>query len=115
MKKGALFPMRIADPSELLSLYEGKTPGAHILLGAASASSLFHTLPILSTDSTGRNYGILIPFDTAIKIIVSTSFFQLADATGLPLPRGITSQIPVTVQSGTQPTLLKLTVTAIIK
>jgi hypothetical protein len=41
MKKGAAVPIRVEDPAKLLEQYEGKTPGAHLLLGVFSKARSF--------------------------------------------------------------------------
>ena len=111
LRRGATVPVRIDDPGQFLSQSGAKTPGAGLLLGFATDSSLFHTLPLTSADQTGRNYQIVIPFDTTVKLIITSSHLQIADAAGLMLPVGVTSQIAVTVPSGAQPPLLRFVVT----
>jgi hypothetical protein len=50
-------------------------------------------------------------FDVPVKLLVSSSFFQLSDAVGLPLPRGGSTAIPVTVPTGRNPGVIRLIVT----
>ena len=111
VKKGVAVPIRVDDPGQLLSQHEGKTPGAHLLLGVSNDVLVFHPAPLTSQDSNGRNHQILIPFDATVKLVVSSSFFQLNDAAGIPLPRTGSIAIPVNVQTGQQPIPIKFTVT----
>jgi hypothetical protein len=110
LKKGAAVPIRIDDPSQLLSQHEGKTPGAHLLLGVGNDAFAFRPVSILAQDANGRDHQIIVPFNLPVKLVVHSSFFQLSDATGIPLSR-TGAAIPVLVPSGTQPTIIKLKVT----
>jgi hypothetical protein len=111
LKKGVAVPIHVNDPGQWLAQNEGKTPGAHLLLGVANDAFVFEPAAITSQNSTGRNYSVVIPFATSVNLIVSSSFFQLSDATGTPLPRTGSTAIPITVSNGQQPTTLTLTVT----
>lgn len=114
LKKGVAVPIRVDDPGQLLTQNEGKTPGAHLLLGAGNDAFVFQQARVTSQDSTGRNHQIVIPFDTPVQLVVSSSFFQLSNVTtGLPLPRAGSTVIPVTVPSGQQPATVRLIVTGV--
>ncbi len=114
MKKGAVVPVRIDDPGQLLLQGSATPQGAHLLAGVASDTSFFHTLPLVSADSTGRSYQIVIPFDTTVELVISTPL-QLANATGVPLASGATALVPVTVPSGSLAPLLRFVVTGAAK
>jgi hypothetical protein len=103
-------PIRVNDPAQLLPQNEGKTAGAHLLIGIANDGGVFRPAPVISQDATGRNYQIVIPFNHPVNLSVYSSFFQLAGANGISLPRTGTS-IPVTVSSGQQPAAITLLVT----
>lgn len=101
-----LLHIRVSDPGQLLTLHEGKTPGAHLLLGVGTDSLAFRIATLLSQDASGRNYQILIPFDRRVNISVTSAFFRMLGANGIALPRS-GNMIPVIVPSGQQaPTLL---------
>jgi hypothetical protein len=110
LKKGVIVPVRVDDPGQWLSENERESAGAHLLLGVSNDRFVFHPAMISSQDSGGRSYGILIPFDAPAKLLVSSAFFRLSDAVGLPLRLGSTA-IPVTVPAGQNPGLIRLTVT----
>ncbi len=112
MKKGAVVTVRIDDPGQLVSPTGTLTKGGYLLLGVTSDSSFFHTLPLLSTDSTGRNYQLVVPFDTAVKFVISSSL-RFVNASGVALAGGVSALIPVTVASGTQAPVLKFVATAV--
>src|SRR5260370_32092337 len=103
MKKGVAVPIRIDDPGQLLSQNEGKTPGAHLLLGVGNDAFVFLPAPVTSTDLNGRNQQIVIAYNTSVKLVVASTFFKLNDAAGQPLARTGTAMIPITVPSGPQP------------
>jgi hypothetical protein len=111
MKRGAAVPIRVDDPAQLLSQHEGKTPGAHLLIGAGNDASVFLPAPITSKDVAGRNYQVVIPFNSPSKLVVRSAFFQLADAAGSPLSRAAATFIPLSVPSGQQPATIRLRVT----
>jgi len=103
--------VRVDDPDQRLAQHEGKTAGAHLLLGVGSDNFVFHPASIAAQDSMGRNYRILIPFGVPVKLVVNSSFFQLTDAVGLPLSRTSSTLIPVIVPSGQNPGTIRLIVT----
>jgi hypothetical protein len=115
VKRGVAIPIRVDDPGQLLKLHEGKTAGAHLLMGVPSDSFVFHPATMVSTDANGRNLQVVIPFDAPIKLVVSSAFFRLADAAGQPLARPGSTAIPVTAPSGRQPPVLRLVVTGSAK
>jgi hypothetical protein len=59
LKKGVALPIRVSDPGQFLSQNEGKTPGAHLLLGVANAALGFRQASIVSQDSGGRTAGLV--------------------------------------------------------
>ena len=44
-----------------------------------------------------------MPFNAHVKLVVFSSFFQLSDATGIPLQRARSTAVPVTVPQGQRP------------
>jgi hypothetical protein len=110
VNKGAVVPIRLSDPSGFLSQHEGTVPAAQLLIGVSNDASFFLTAPIISTDATGRNLQIVIPFGVTVNLSVSSSFFQLSNSSGIALPK-TSASIPITVQPGQQPSLLTLVVT----
>ncbi len=113
MKKGAVVPIRIDDPGQLLSQHEGKTPRARLLLGVGYGASVFRLVPLVSQDSGGRNHQIAIPFNTPVKLVMHSSLFNVNDAAGLPLATGRATVIPLLVSAGQQVAPIKFSVTGI--
>lgn len=111
LKRGTAVVIHLDDPGRILSQYEGKAPGAHLLIGVANNSFTFRPALITSRDANGREYQVVIPFNTPVKLVLYSSFFQLTDATGLSLPRAQTVAIPVTVVAGQVAPTIKLDVT----
>lgn len=96
MRSGYRLPIRVDDAQGLLNANEGKTAGAHLLIGV-NGGYHFDTAAIDSTDSAGRNVSVLVPFDTSFSVSVQSRFFKLQDATGNSINKGAT--FPVTVSS----------------
>jgi hypothetical protein len=109
LHKGAVAPIRLNDPSGFLSQYEGKLPTAQLLIGSSNDAFFFRRAPIVSTDATGRNHQIVIPFGVTVNLVVCSSFFQLSNAAGIALAK-TSASIPITVQPGQQPSLVTLNV-----
>lgn len=109
LKKGAVVPIRVDDPGQLLTQYVGKIPGADLQIGVATDNLAFSSAPIVSQDSGGRNQQLVVPFNSPVKLAVFSSQFQLSSA-GVPLPTG-NSMIPVTVPSGQTAPTIELQVT----
>jgi len=110
LKRGAAVPIRIDDAGQFLSQHEGRTPGAGLLLGISSPGSFFHSMPLLSKDSNGRNYQIVVPFNTQLTLVVHPSFYRVNDTGGAPLKSAVSTKIPLFVSSGQQVTPFKLTI-----
>lgn len=110
MKKGAAVGIRLDDPGRLLSQFEGKAPGAHLLIGVGNNSNTFLPALVTSRDATGREYQVVIPFNALVKIVVYSSFFQLTDTMGLSVPRARTVAIPVTVVAGQPSPTIRLNI-----
>lgn len=79
LTEGAIVPVRVDDQAQLLEANEGKTPGAHLLMGVATDSGFFQTFALVSKDGAGRNYQLLIPFDRDLKVFAGSGFFQMSD------------------------------------
>ncbi len=110
LRKGALVQIRVEDPARVLSQNQGTTPGAHLLLGVGGSDGLFRTAVLVSDDAGVRHYQSLVPFGLPIKLVMSSSFFQLADALGTPLQARTTS-MTLTAQAGAAPPLVRVIVT----
>ncbi len=109
LSKGVAVRVRVDDPTRALAQQEGKTPGAHLLLGVATDAFSFRLAPIVSQDTGGRYHQMVIPLGTAARIVASSSFFRLSDGSGAALPSSVA--IPVTVPMGQAPATLRIVVT----
>ena len=110
LNKGAVVPIRINDPSQFLSQYEGGSPGSDLLIGVVGDSRIFVPAQLVSQDSGGRNQQVAIPFGPSVNLLIYGPQFQLSSG-GLPLPIASTTTIPVTVPSGQQAPTVTLQVT----
>ena len=96
MRAGYRLPIRIDDPQGLLKTYEGKTPGAHLLLGVHGGYN-FEVADIDSTDNSGRDTSVLVPFDVPVTVTVQSRFFKLQDPPGNSINK--VGALPVTASS----------------
>jgi hypothetical protein len=110
LKGGAPVPIRIIDTGQLLAQNEGKTPGAGLLLGVSSPGLFFHRVLLASQDSSGRNYQIVVPFNTQLTLVLHSSFYRVNDANGLGLSQAVSTKIPLLVATGQQVTPITFTV-----
>jgi hypothetical protein len=101
---------KVDHPGGLLAQNEGKTPGAHLLLGVRSDALIFHPASVVAQDSAGRTYQITIPFDAKVNLVLASSFFRLTDGMGAALAASGSATIPVAVPSGQTPPTLRLVV-----
>ena len=110
LKKGAVVPIRVDDVGRLLPQHEGKTAGAHLLMGFANDAHAFRAIPVVSQDQIGRDHRAVVPYNRALKLWIFSSFFLLGDATGAALSKSGTT-IPILVPSGEQPKAIRVVVT----
>lgn len=102
LKRGVAVPIRIDDAGQLLAGNEGKTPGAGLLLSVQGPGLFFRLVPLVSKDSGGRNYQIVIPFNTALTLDVHPSLYQLTVANSLAPSPSTSTTIPLLVPAGQQ-------------
>ena len=108
MAPGVTLQVHLDDPSGHLATHEGKTPGANMIVGVATAQG-FHPLPITASSGNGRDYKLLVPFDVTNNVSVSTRFFKLNDEGGTPLS-ATGPTIPVRFSAGTPAKVVNLRV-----
>lgn len=109
LNKGALVTLRVIDPNQLLSIHQGKTPGAHLLLGVDTDALSFKMASVVSQDGSGRNYQLVIPYDRKVNVVISSALFRLLDTNNIPLPKS-GGTIPIIVSTGQQRPTLSLSV-----
>lgn len=110
LRKGAELPIRFEDQGQLLLQNEKKTPGAHLLVGARTATSTFRPAVLTLQEANGKTMKVVIPFDKRVNLEIASPFFKLADSVGIPFTKaGIST--PVSVPTGQQPAPLKFSIT----
>lgn len=110
LMRGAAVPIRIDDAGQLLARNEGRTPGAGLLLSISGPGLFFRLVPLLSQDLGGRNYQIVIPFNTALTLVVHPSFYHVSNASGAPLSQARSTKIPLLVATGQQVSPIRFTI-----
>jgi hypothetical protein len=87
LAKGAEVPIQIDDPDRVLFLNEGRTKGAHLLIGVRTAGSTFVPAAPVSREDTAARLKVVIPYETLVDLTVASSFFRLAHANGTELAK----------------------------
>jgi len=100
LKRGVVLPIRVDDPSGYLGRHEGKTPGAHLLVGIGGGGALFHPASPVKSDANGRDYQVLVPEGTPLTLVMSSAVFQMADSSGRLLATSPTASFPVMIFEG---------------
>jgi len=81
MATGGTLQVHLEDPGGLLAAYEGKAPGATLIMSLATPHGLF-PLPITASGGTSRDYKLLAPLNVTLNLSISTRYFKLTDAAG---------------------------------
>jgi hypothetical protein len=102
LKRGAAVPIRIDDAGQLLTQHEGKTPGAGLLLSVSSSRLFFRLVSLVSQDSGGRNHQVVVPFNTALTLVVHPSFYHVSSPSNIPLSQTMSTKIPLLIATGQQ-------------
>lgn len=113
LRKGAPITIRLDDPSRAISQNQGKTPGEHLLVGVGAADRLFRLSVLVSENANGKTYQSLVPFGLSTKVVLVSSFYQLADEGGSWIQEksvAIPVAIPVSQTGGR---LIRLLVTGV--
>jgi len=113
LKVGATVPIRIDDAGQSLEKNEGKTPGAGLLLGVSSPGFFFHTVPLSSKDSNGRNYQIIVPFNIQLTLVLHSAFYHVNDANGGALSRSSSTKIPLLIATGQKVPPIKFAISGV--
>lgn len=106
-------PIRIDDAGRFLAQHEGKTPGAALLLTVSSPGMFFRLVPLVSQDQKGRDHQIVVPFNTALTLVVHPSFYNVNAASGLALSKAVSTKIPLLLAPGQQVTPINLTISGV--
>lgn len=112
LRKGALVTVRVNDAAKLLTAHEGKSPGAHLLIGVTTDAHVFRGATV-SEDPAGRTYRILVPFDRSVNLSAGSAFFKISDGVGRALPK-FGNLIPVLIPSGQPPPTIVLNVAGLV-
>ena len=113
LTKGQQYQIRVNDPQQNFTS-EGKTPGANLVMGIRALSGAFHSAVLASSDASGRNYTVTVPFDTPINLSVLPGTFQLSDGGGLPVATS-GGQYQITASSAAPTSTLTFTLNGVGK
>jgi len=99
----------VDDPGRLMASNEGVTPGAGLFVSLRGPGLFFRRVPLVSTDSAGRNYQIVVPFNTPLTLMIQPWPYQVADANNVALGQSASTQIPLVFSAGQQPAPIRFT------
>jgi hypothetical protein len=81
LMKAHRLKIRLDDREKHLEKHRDKR-GSEVIAGALAAQGLFSPAQIASQDAGGRDYDVLVPYDTEVDVVVSSSYFVIADEKG---------------------------------
>lgn len=84
VKQASMLRVRINDPGKLVK----NTPDASVLLGVMASGGRFHPLVRRTTDGTGYDYELSVPFDKPFQFIVKPIGLQLVDGVNASVETG---------------------------
>ena len=85
LQQGSMVKVQINDPGGYLQANEGKTPGAHLLVGVWTANGLFYPAAMATRGSSGREYRLVVPYSTPLKLSVYSKVFRISDEKKIPV------------------------------
>jgi hypothetical protein len=84
LAKGHRVKVKFNDPDGHLDRNEGKTAGAHLLVGVWRGPD-FVAMPLALNDGKVREYELTLPYSTAASLVVQSSFYSVLDDKGKPV------------------------------
>jgi hypothetical protein len=111
LARGAVVPVRLEDPGRVLSA-EARARGTHVQLAVANDALVFHASTVVSEDASGRTEQVVIPFDTAVKLVAFGSMVQFRDSAGIALAPGGAARMDLLVPSGRTPDPIRIVLAA---
>jgi hypothetical protein len=103
LQHGALLTVHVNDPGGQLPAQAGKIGGNELSVQIAAGSSLVQHVPIVASNSIGRDHAIVIPYGVAHRVIVNSTKFNLSDGTGSTIT---SSQQVVATRGGAPPSIV---------
>jgi hypothetical protein len=109
LAQGSLVNVRIQDPAGLTTqkLASGALP--HLAIAVAAASGTIVPARLHFRDQAGATWQIVVPFDTGLRLSVTSAQLRLADSSGAALPN--TGSVQTFTHSSTAPTQPSFTYT----
>lgn len=106
LQQGIRLNININDPGKYLSANEGKTKGAHLLVGVWSGN-LFIPTPVSTSNASGRMHSLIVPKLARLRATAFSKFYKIGDAKGAAFQRS--SSVPV-IAGTTAPTTVTFTI-----
>lgn len=108
MAKGAIIPIHVDDPHQLLAASSAKAAGqTDLQFHIVTAKGHRYIAPVIATSKNGRDHAITIPFGTSLNVQVISPHLAVNDDAGKPAnPAGKSLNVP----AATAPASLHYTV-----
>jgi|SRR6266545_361001 len=104
---GAFVRVRLQDAQKRLKASLGSGKSAPMLIGIWTPAGIFLPLTMMAEDEDGRNYQVLVPWDSNLRLAVSGGALQLEDEKRVPVPSaGAALEVRRNAQDAHQKTLV---------
>ena len=74
---------------------------------------IFRRVPLVSQEPGRRDHQIVVPFNTALTLVIYPSFYTVNAASGVALSKVVSTKLPLLVPPGQQVTPINLTITGV--
>lgn len=102
VQTGTVLHVRVNDPEGLLSRTGQAANEGAISLGLIARRNRYLNLRMLSSDATGQDYFVVVPFEESLTLAVRSSTHALSDENFVPYLAN-SKRIPVRIAQGTIP------------
>ena len=115
LQKGYPLRVRIDDPRGDLSVKELRAQGAGVRLGLWTPAGLFVPLALRYKEPRGEEHEVVVPYRTPLRLLAQAQRFVLADERGslIDSRRGV--RLPLVIQPGREPKLIRFEVKGVYK
>lgn len=87
LRKAAVLPVRIEDPTQLLDTRERESPVGRFSITVRTRWGILHPGRLVSKDGKGRDYELVVPFDTPINLRAHHASADIQDENGRSVTR----------------------------
>jgi hypothetical protein len=115
LQKGYPLRVRIDDPRGDLSVQELRTQGAGVRLGVWTPTGMFVPLALRYKEPRGEEHEAVLPYRTPLRLLAQGQRFVLADERGNAIDNRQGVRLPLLIQPGKEPKLIRFEVKGVEK